>query len=42
MNFLKRYYDKVILLTLFVFFVGLMLSVLSKVDETSEIKAEDL
>jgi len=41
-NFLKRYYDKVILLTLFVFFVGLMLSVLSKVEETSEIKAEDL
>lgn len=42
MNFLKRYYDKVILLTLFVFFVGLMLSVLSKVEETSEIKAEHL
>ena len=42
MNFLKRYYDKVILLALFFLFVGLMLSVLSKVEETSEIKAEHL
>ena len=42
MNFLKRYYDKVILLALFILFVGLMLSVLSKVEETSVIKADDL
>ena len=42
MNFLKRYYDKVILLALFVLFIGLMLSVLSIVETTSRIKPEDL
>ena len=42
MNFLKRYYDKVILLALFVLFIGLMLSVLSIVETTSKIKPEDL
>ena len=41
-NFLKRYYDKVILLALFVLFIGLMLSVLSIVETTSRIKPEDL
>lgn len=42
MNFFKRYYDKVILLCLFVMFLGLMLKVLEINQQTQEISQDDL
>ena len=42
MNFFKRYYDKVILLLLFVLFVALMITVLSVHQQTREITPEQL
>ena len=42
MNFLKRYYDKVILLILFVVFIVLMLYVLGVVEQTREIDDKKL
>ena len=42
MNFLKRYYDKVILLVLFVVFVVLMLYVSTVVDQTKEVTDDKL
>ncbi len=42
MNFFKRYYDKVILLSLFVLFVALMITVLSVHQQTREITPEQL
>ena len=42
MNFFKRYYDKVILLCLFVLFLGLMLKVLEINQQTQEISQDDL
>ncbi len=42
MNFLKRYYDKAILLVLFVFFVILMFSVLSIIEATGAVTQKDL
>ena len=42
MNFIKRFYDKIILLGLFALFIGLMLYVLLTVEETKVIKASDL
>ena len=42
MNFLKRYYDKVILLVLFIVFVVLMLYVSTVVDQTKEVTDDKL
>ena len=42
MNLLKRYYDKAILLVLFIFFVVLMFSVLSIIDQTGAVTQKDL
>lgn len=42
MDFLKRHYEKVILLGLFVFFIGLMSLVQSVISQTREVRPEDL
>lgn len=42
MDFLKRHYEKVILLGLFVFFIGLMYLVQTVIDSTREVTEADL